>query len=720
MALDPRYVVAIDLCETLFDKDSGEPLANGYVQLWQDSSRTTPKLAYELSGSPPNYTYTALPNPIVLSNTGNFQDAAGNNIAVYYFPYDSFNADANLQLYYIAVFNADGVEQFTREAWPNVTFEEVEPLENSNFSNQISNSQFSNVLFDVATGLTISFTGTGTTTVNIAPGWTLVVGYGGTGTVTVAQNAIAGSAQWPNNAPFSLSIVAGTNVGSLTLTQTISNDPAIWAPNTLGLNGWVATNITLDNLTAINGISYVPSSGAPTVLLPATNNNTEGKPFEFTSVVQLPAPTSGDTGATGSVNIVINIPVTGTTTFSNVQVVGVNNNVQIAYAQDTVARQTDFLFHYYKPKLEFKPIPSYLVGWDFPLNPAQFPTPSQTVWSTIVAQSVGANKSYYAWDQTIIFQTANSGVTITRDATGGLKTLSAPSGGTQLALIQYIPAPQAIEMLSRRKCVNISANASVATGATVSLWYIKVSGGNTLPSTVGSNNSIVATLDANGYPATQNSTWVPVPRSGLGTGAGLNGAQLTIGTSANASFNQYPLSGWDMQGLADINSATFFAIVVGTAELTQNSYIVWQSISCQDGDIPTVPAPKTVDETIKSCQRYYWSTFAPKQLPKQALGTGSGEYTYLATVANSGPELSPAIPFPTTMYAIPTTVTTYSPGAATANVYDETASADLTTPLGVSNVSQNGFYVFAQGVNSSTVITHVLGVHFGVDARIGQ
>ena len=39
--------------------------------------------------------------------------------------------------------------------------------------------------------------------------------------------------------------------------------------------------------------------------------------------------------------------------------------------QNSVNRQNDYLFHYYNPLLQYKPIESFLIGWDFPVNPAQ-------------------------------------------------------------------------------------------------------------------------------------------------------------------------------------------------------------------------------------------------------------------------------------------------------------------------------------------------------------
>lgn len=116
MALDPRYVVTSDLESYFVDKDSGEPLSGGIVTFYSDLDRSVKKPVYQLTGSPPNYTYAPLPNPCILSIVGTFQDELGNNIVPYYYPY---NDSGNLELYYITVQNSGFVAQFTREGWPN-------------------------------------------------------------------------------------------------------------------------------------------------------------------------------------------------------------------------------------------------------------------------------------------------------------------------------------------------------------------------------------------------------------------------------------------------------------------------------------------------------------------------------------------------------------------------------------------------------------------------
>jgi hypothetical protein len=57
---------------------------------------------------------------------GTYQDASGNDVVIYYYPYDLVTGD--LELYYITVTDSAGTLQYTREAWPpNVISEEPSP-----------------------------------------------------------------------------------------------------------------------------------------------------------------------------------------------------------------------------------------------------------------------------------------------------------------------------------------------------------------------------------------------------------------------------------------------------------------------------------------------------------------------------------------------------------------------------------------------------------------
>lgn len=108
---DCQYILAPALQQLFRDKDTGLPLAAGTVEFYVDTSRTTPKPVYRKTGLPNFPIYIELPNPVILSQAGAFDEA------IYYNPYDD---QGNVQLYYIVVKNSQGVEQFTREGYPDV------------------------------------------------------------------------------------------------------------------------------------------------------------------------------------------------------------------------------------------------------------------------------------------------------------------------------------------------------------------------------------------------------------------------------------------------------------------------------------------------------------------------------------------------------------------------------------------------------------------------
>lgn len=134
--LDSRYILMQDLQEYFVDKDTGLPLSAGRITFYSDINRTVLKNIYQLTGSPPNYTYAPLPNPLILSAVGTPQDASGNDVAVYYFPFD---INGNVELYYITAESAGLVSQFTREAWPNL---EETSASAEDVKNYVENGQF--------------------------------------------------------------------------------------------------------------------------------------------------------------------------------------------------------------------------------------------------------------------------------------------------------------------------------------------------------------------------------------------------------------------------------------------------------------------------------------------------------------------------------------------------------------------------------------------------
>ena len=291
--LDDRYITGPELQDYFVDKSTGQPLAFGQIFFYEDTSRTTPKNVFQLTynSGTNQYSYTALPNPLTLSATGTFDDGNGVNIPIYYFPYDQFG---NLELYYVAAYDSNNLLQFTRDAWPypNANTSEAVTINDAiGLTNMLTNPQFASVNFIPGSTLSIAYT-IGTTVVNVAPGWNLNITASGSGTLTIAQTPVTGSAGYPFNPPYVFTITPGLNIGAggLTLTQQLNNNPD-WAAGS-----FISGSIMLGPGTSIT-MNYVPSSGVTTEIL--QTSNTTGSRAQFNNTVALPIGTSTDTGLTG-------------------------------------------------------------------------------------------------------------------------------------------------------------------------------------------------------------------------------------------------------------------------------------------------------------------------------------------------------------------------------------------------------------------------------------
>jgi hypothetical protein len=229
MALNPLYVTDGPLQEYFVDKDTGLPLAGGTITFYRDNSRITPKTVYQLTGSPPNYNYVALPNPITLSSVGTVQDAGGDDVVIYYYPWlsDGITED----LYYIVVKDSNGVDQFTREAWPNnVVSGGGGTTDSLPVQNQISNPQFTQILRNDVPSLspsTTTYTVSGSEVeFEVAPNWNLFLN--GTDSVTVQRVEIAGIVGAPTNPPYALNVTVGSGISECNLTQRFDNNSGLW------------------------------------------------------------------------------------------------------------------------------------------------------------------------------------------------------------------------------------------------------------------------------------------------------------------------------------------------------------------------------------------------------------------------------------------------------------------------------------------------------------
>jgi hypothetical protein len=142
--LDSRFICVSDLELYLVDNSSGLPLSGGILTFYSDVNRTVLKPVYQLTGTPGNYSYQPLNDPCTLSSSGTFQDALGNNIVPYYYPFEGTPAENTgiQELYYITCVNSGFVPQFTRQGWPQAAGTPPIPINDEEVDNYIPNGQF--------------------------------------------------------------------------------------------------------------------------------------------------------------------------------------------------------------------------------------------------------------------------------------------------------------------------------------------------------------------------------------------------------------------------------------------------------------------------------------------------------------------------------------------------------------------------------------------------
>ena len=149
---NPLYFACFPLQEYFVNKDTGFPLAGGYVQFFSDPAFTVPKDVYQQSlvgGT--TYDYTNLGPVLVLSSVGTFVDNNGDDIIPFLYPYD---AQGKVELYFVRVWSGDpsvqgSVLQFTRQGWPPNLIQSTSPSDVFESSlNLFTNPQFSIVNFN--------------------------------------------------------------------------------------------------------------------------------------------------------------------------------------------------------------------------------------------------------------------------------------------------------------------------------------------------------------------------------------------------------------------------------------------------------------------------------------------------------------------------------------------------------------------------------------------
>lgn len=724
MALpNPLYVACFPLQEYFVNKDTGFPLANGYVEFFSDPAFTVPKDVYQQSyvaAPTETYTYTSLGSVLQLSLAGTFQDANGADIIPFLFPYTGTpQAPGTVQLYWIRVWSGNpsvqgSVLQFTRAAWPPNLVQSSSPTDVFESSqNLFTNPEFSIVNFVPDSGQTFfTITAAGVGSMEIAPGWML--SWSGAGTIKLTQELIVDASLIQTNPSYALKIDVAAGVTNVKLTQRLYQSPRVFDERYLSVAAFVKSNSnTADtikiNYVSSNAVSYEVLNGVTT-----TNQQFKLMAGFGGAPVFITQTNNTDSPLTGYVDFTLEVPLARITTFTSFFGVTVQNaSSLVTNVQQTNAQQTNATFWYYKDQLAYKPIPSYTLGWDFAMNPFQ----AQGI-AGVLYNPTSPGKSAYVADQTLLFQSTVNTTTVSQVDNRAIK-LAVATNASSLALIQYLGPREAQELLNNPVCSQIRAKVSTGTlRGQIHLYYtvdatLPVMTNYSATSTVGGYTLVSAVDNTTGAPTVGGGgnygTWIEVTRDTLGA------ANFTLSTTmSNNSF-----AGWNESAVAGISSAKFFAIVVSFAQVPVSSNIEIEHISLQKGYIPTAPAAMSFGETLTGLQQYYEKSYDVATLPG-AVST-SGIVTFVNTY-QANPAAGIGSVFKTPKRKAPSSTT----GLSTDNFSIYTSNgvsgvildgAGTDRPVTAVFTSENSYYF---NWNSSvTAISSTMSYQWVADARFG-
>lgn len=368
MALPSPLYIAFQGLQTLFnDKDTATALSGGYVEFYRDTNRSTPKDVYQQTQLIDNtYEFVNIGSVVSLNVSGAFESPDdGTDIQVYAYPFENNPDDpegtGDVDLYFLKVFSADDVLQFTREAQP-ANSPLISASDFVDTTNEISNPQFVQVNFEIPTTV-FNVTGTDTVT-NIAPDWDIITT--GTGTLTVGQVPIL-SAPIDGNPPYVLSITSlGLSGNEIQLRQRFDSSPRLL------LNSFISGSILARSQNGVAvpfTMTYVPSdvTAESFVIFDSELTALDGSYNTISGTVDTSTiDASTDTAPNGYVDIIISFTSNVQVYISNIQIIGVEDETSSSqFIEETYARQIDHLYHYAYPIVPIGTIIDYF-GFSIP------------------------------------------------------------------------------------------------------------------------------------------------------------------------------------------------------------------------------------------------------------------------------------------------------------------------------------------------------------------
>ena len=303
---------------------------------------------------------------------------------------------------------------------------------------------------------------------------------------------------------------------------------------------------------------------------------------------------------------------------------------------------------------------------------------------------VGASTTRYTADRWQVSVGANEASTVSQiaGATSGryYAQIQRNNGQTGTATMYFCTS------LTRDMCVGVSGNV-------VSLTFTYLCG-------------------ANFSPAGQNFTVQVFTGTGSTDISGLNGAF----TGSTAIINQALAASTSATTTTKISSAAgasvtqvavqFSWVPVGTAGA--NDWIEFTDVQLEVSPNGTPFQRVPFGEQWTNCQRFYQKSFPYATSPAQNVGVGTGELRGEVTAAATTTNNIFLNNFPM-MLATPT-VSTFSPAAATSQMYNITAAAAC-TGTATANVTPNSLQITATGPAGGAV-TNTVGVHVTLEADV--
>lgn len=461
----------------------------------------------------------------------------------------------------------------------------VSPVDDIIFStgNQITNPQFALINFESPYVLST----TDPDPIDIAPGWFLELA--GTGTVTIERVALNDSNINPSNAPYALHLtLVGWNTEEIFLRQRFQQNGMLWANKTVSSALTARTGASQQSLSA-NLVDSENILLAQVLIAPVVI----GQFIEYTGHGTLPDTTNSDIPPDAYIDYKLLLPNNSDIYLTSFQLIvqDEENISEPSFEQDSIDRQIDHTFHYYKDPLINKPIPSMLTAWDFALNPAQFGTDF-----TVSGGNPITTTPQYVWDQTIM-ATSASNIEVRRVSTSGALVVTTKAATQAFYALQYLSGPQAFETTLSQLCTNINVYQSIHTGVVcrVYMFYSQASG--TIPAVA----TPFGTINAAGEFTLSAANWSPIPL--------LNSASNKFTLDNLNMLQDQKIFGFDGTVMAGTSSVANFAYVITCSVPTSGTEVIMNSISLQAGDIATRPAPQTADEVLRQCQQYYEKSY---------------------------------------------------------------------------------------------------------------